>query len=611
MTRNSLKSAPFRWILAAALATGGAGIGPAAGQDADRILRTGRSLEDAGEWERAEEWYAVQAAQNPEQAPIAERLFECRMKRRRFEEAAVLAGEWLGKRPGDFRWMILRARSLYALGRRREARDEWDRILGTRPPDASLYLLVASGMRRDGLLEPAESVLSAGREKTGFPDAFIFDLTDVRVELGRFDRAAEDLLAYGAARPDRMNGVREALDRFPRTGKAPDEVLDAFEKVPDRADGYFDLSVEVLRFALQAERTGAAYRVAERMEAAAAPSRRGEGLAEFARQAAECGDLKRARGAYGEILRRYPDSPRVRPSWMGLMKINRSEERWAEAVSCCDAALSGKTDPAFQQQVLVEKGRLIRDGLFDPNRAKAVFAGLSTRFPAAAARGLWKIEEGRCDLLTGELDSAETVFREALTLGRRGRNGDWITPLVWLARTLSYRGDFGTALDTLNAVTLQALNPDLLSAASLNDALDLKARLSVNRNRRPDDLRRIFEAEWMELRGLRREAIAVLDSVPSGAEGLFPEALLRKASIYFELGRDGECRAELGRLFAAAPPAGRETAGLLLLGKAEERSGSVDRAADAYDRILRIDPRSADAGEARERIRTLRRGTER
>lgn len=530
------------------------------------------------------------------------------MKLKRFEEAGALAEEWLGRRPGNAGWASRRARSLYARGNRREAETEWKRILESAPVDVSAYLIVASDMRGDGLPDLAGDVLTAGRDRTGRPEVFLPELADVRIEAGRFREAAAILLEYGVLHPERAGTVKDRLDRFPKTGRTPDETIAAFERASS-GDGFpHPVAVLILRYALQSGRPQAAYKAAVRMDETAATGLRGEGLEEFGRAAMDCGEMGWARTAFGEILKRYPDSRRIRDAWMGLMKINRSERRWQEAVSCCDAALAGRQDDVFRQQVMLEKGRLIREGLFDPGRSKAVFQELTRKFPSADMRSEWKTETGRCGILTGDADSALTDFREALLLARRERNGDWVTPLVWTARTLTFRGDFEAAQDTLKALTLQSLNPDLLKSPLLNDGLDLKMRLSANAARFPEDLRRLAAAEWMEMRRLHREAIAVLDSIQDGQSPLFPEALLRKAALFHDLGRDDECRAEIRRFLARFPGHEFSVRALMLLGRSEERSGSRERALDAYDRILQISPRSAAAGEARERIRVSGKG---
>jgi len=320
----------------------------------------------------------------------------------------------------------------------------------------------------------------------------------------------------------------------------------------------------------------------------------------------DCGEMGWARTAFGELLKRYPDSRHVRDAWMGLMKINRSENRWQEAVSCCDAALTGRHDDAFRQQVMLEKGRLIRDGLFDGHRAKAVFDDLIQRHPAAVMRSVWETEAGQCDILTGNPDAGMTRFRQALSTARQERNGDWVTPLVWTARALTYKGDWTAARDTLQALVPQALNSDLFRSPLLNDGLDLKMRITANASCCVESLRRMAAAEWLEKRRLYREAIASLDSIPENGGSLFPEALLRKANLYYTLGRDNECRSEIRRFLDKFPGHDSAGRGLLLLGSSEERSGSMDRAMEAYDRLLQISPRSAAAGEARDRMRLIR-----
>lgn len=563
-------------------------------------------MEESGDWEQAEQWYETQTRRVPEQEPLAERLFECRMKMERFEKASSLADEWLVRRPGDRGWRSRKARSLYALGRRREADAEWEKILRSASKDASAYLLVASGMRTDGLTEKAEEVLTRGMGQGVNPDIFIFDLADVRIERGRFREAAEILLEYGAAHPDRAALVRDRIERFPRTGSVADAVLDAFERIPHRDELPRPIAGLMMRYALQSGRNQAAYRAAVRMDESADSGRQGEGLAEFGRSAMDCGEMGWAGTAFRELLKRYPDSRPVRDAWIGLMKINRSENRWQEAVSCCDAALTGGHDEAFRQQVMLEKGRLIRDGLFDGHRARDVFDDLIRRHPDAAGRSVWETEAGQCEILTGDPDAGLTRFRIALFLARQERNGDWVTPLVWTARALTYKGEWDAARDTLRALALQELNPDLFRSPLLNDGLELKMRITANVSCCAEALRRMAVAEWLEKRRMFREAITALDSIPENSGSLFPEALLRIASLHHMLGRDDECRSGIRRFLSRFPDHESVSRGLLLLGSSEERSGSADRAIEAYDRVLQINPRSAAAGEARERIRLIR-----
>ncbi|MCK7516680.1 MAG: hypothetical protein MZV64_02615 [Ignavibacteriales bacterium] len=165
-------------------------------------------------------------------------------------------------------------------------------------------------------------------------------------------------------------------------------------------------------------------------------------------------------------------------------------------------------DDAFRQQVMLEKGRLIRDGLFDVHRAKAVFDDLIRRHPAAAMRSVWETEAGQCDILTGNPDAGLADFREALFGLAQAQQRRLGHASCLDGQSPDLRGTGLRPGHPAGPLAPQALNPDLFRSPLLNDGLDLKMRITANTACCAGSPQALAAAEWLEGEAHRGEAIA-------------------------------------------------------------------------------------------------------
>lgn len=283
-------------------------------------------------------------------------------------------------------------------------------------------------------------------------------------------------------------------------------------------------------------------------------------------------------------------------------------EKAKDAIYYYDKVIQAKPLDPRAMQALYEKGRMLRDSLNDWNGALKTFQLLADAFPSASERNAWMLEIADCQLSLGNPAEAEILFENTLHEEQKKTDGNWLSPLFFLARTFYFEGRFQDSMELLKTLTAETLNLKLCQDRVLNDALDLRLFLTEFTDPFPECVRLYARAEFLQKQSRLLDAVAALDSLMDGFSltPVVARAYLKKAEILNQMARFDESKSNLNAFLRLYPNHIEAENAILMLGKVNEKTGQYTEALAQFDKILKQYPNGLAAEEARTGIRKLR-----
>jgi tetratricopeptide (TPR) repeat protein len=323
--------------------------------------------------------------------------------------------------------------------------------------------------------------------------------------------------------------------------------------------------------------------------------------------------------AWLEVAARSPDDPEPRAALARAEAQLREGNEWERVVELLLARIELAADRDEQVATLREVGRIYEEALGAPDRAFAAYstalrldpdaAGLYAAAERVAERGdLWRELAAEYGEIVAAIEDGAQAARHAVALGRvhADRLGDPGAASAAFERALAAApppADAGVAAEE----ALERLYTTQERWADL-------ARLLAGKAARPED-----PAGAARVRRARAELLADKLGDPAGAiaeleaalalEPRSRETLRSLERLYEREGRDADY---LRTVESLAEVAESDAERLLLLRRlalewegsapADGASPELDRAADAFEKILEIDPRDREAARALGRI---------
>lgn len=153
----------------------------------------------------------------------------------------TLAAQAYSREPGKVEALVIYMQALSGVGLDDSLRACVGSFLAAAPPDADTYRQIARKYRSLGLMTQALALLEQGRRSLNAPALFRLEISDLLIDLGRYDRAIEESFALFEA--DRTN--------FPSLQRLLYRVLDSGDSgsrlVASELEKHFDKSGNELR----------------------------------------------------------------------------------------------------------------------------------------------------------------------------------------------------------------------------------------------------------------------------------------------------------------------------------------------------------------------------
>jgi len=576
-------------------------------QQANSALQSGRT-------DRAISLLEALHSQAPQNTAFYRKLKEAYESVKRYDDALRLVDERMGTSP-TVALRSEKARLQYLKGDVDAANETWDAAVALAPTEPQTYRTVYNTLVDLRHFQKAIDVLTDGRTTLDRPDAFRTELAYLYGLDGQFEEAMREYVALLDASPDRVTYVQNRLRTFVEQGQGIEASIRVLQETV-RETPLNQAYRELLAWLHMEQDDYAAafdvYRALDRLG-----NRKGQVLFRFARRAADAQRFDVATQACEGILERSPESgvaPNARKFLGDLYRewaaqktdstsVAQDSVRYDKARTAYETFLQSHPGHTAYPDALLQLGTLQFDVFRALDEAEATLTQLVSNHPQTDAADEGQYHLGRIALARDSLERARLLFSR---LAASAQSSDLADRAQYeLALLHFYKGEFDAAMARTEATS------ETPSADVANDAIELKTLLQENRG--PDSLdtalRTFARARLYERQHAHGRALAALDTLLQNhpRHPLTDNVRFRQAEIYLAQ-RDTTAALDAFRALPErhprSPYADRSlfrTASLL------EARGRPTAAVEAYNRLLTEYPTSLLAGDARGRLRALRR----
>ena len=533
---------------------------------------------------------------------------------KRYDDALRLVDERIGSSP-TVSLVAEKARLQYQKNEVDTANDTWDRAVALAPNEAQTYRIVYNTLVDLRHFRKAIAVLQAGRDALDQPDAFRTELAHLYGLDGQFEAAMQEYVAFLAEAPNRLNYVRSRLQTFVEQGQGIEASIRVLQRTVQE-NPLKEPYRELLAWLHTEQNDYAAaldeYRALDRLG-----DRQGQVLLQFARRAAdaqrygvatraceviqeqysESGVVPEAQKLRGDLYRRWADQ--------GADSTTAAQDsaRYARARTAYETFLRENPGHADYPDALLRLGTLQIDAYRALDDAQNTLNQLVSNHPETTAADKGQYHLGRVAVLRDSLDRARLLFSR---LAASAQSSDLAGQAQYeLALLHFYQGEFDATAARASSISE---NP---SADVANDAIALKTLLQEARG--PDSLdtplrtfARARLSERQHAHGRALDSLGVLLK-QHPRHPLADDARFRQANIHLARQDTSAALATFRAVPERHPRSPYADRSLFRAASLLEASGRPAAAVEVYGRLLSDYPKSLLAGDARGRLRVLRR----
>jgi TolA-binding protein len=286
----------------------------------------------------------------------------------------------------------------------------------------------------------------------------------------------------------------------------------------------------------------------------------------FGKRCQSDGEFEVAIQVFNRIIRDFPNARAVPSALSEIAACETQLLRWEEALKTYARLVNEYPETDFALSARYESGKILREGLRDPDTAENVFRELTHVREGPWAEADPQFEVAECAIWRGDIARARGIYR---AIQERPFSGDTKERALYeRARAVFYLGDFAQADSLFKDVAMH--HPKGLH---VNDALGFSILINTNTDGE-EILAKYASAQHAVRTQAAEEAIETLEAL--GRD--HPAALIRDEALLL-----------LGRAYRAA---GESLKALEALERAVEHAQVMDLAADA--RLLRAEILSKD-----------------
>ncbi|MCS3704685.1 tetratricopeptide repeat protein [Salinibacter ruber] len=550
----------------------------------------------------------------PENAAFYRKLKQAYESLKRYRDALRLVEERIGSPPTVSR-LAEKARLQYQKGEGEAADATWDRALALAPNEPQTYRTVYNTLAELRQFRKAIAVLQEGRAALDQPDAFRTELAHLYGLDGQFEAAMQEYVAFLAEAPNRLNYVRSRLRTFVEQGQGIAASIQVLQQTVQ--ENPLNEAYRTLLAWLHTEQDNYAaafdeYRALDRLG-----DRQGQLLFGFARRAADAQRYGVATRACEAIQEQYPRSG-VAPEaqklrgdlyrrWadQGADSTTAAQDsvRYARARTAYKTFLRENPGHADYPAALLRLGTLQIDAYRNLDGAQETLSQLVSNHPETAATEEGQYQRGRIAVLRDSLDRARLLFSR---LAANAQSSDLADQAQYeLALLHFYQGEFDATAARAASISE---NP---SADVANDAIALKTLLQEARG--PDSLdtplRTFARVRLHERQHAYGRALDSLDALlrRHPRHPLADDARFRRANIHLARHDTSAALTAFRAVPERHPRSPFADRSLFRSASLLEANGRPAAAVETYDRLLSEYPTSLLAGDARSRLRVLRR----
>jgi len=576
-------------------------------QDVSSQLQIARSLDQAGEYEKAIAIYETLYEKYPDNLHVLYPYRDVCLKTHNYEKAVELVRQMLNQRPDDPSLQSVLAQTLFKKGSQEEAMAVWNHILEENPGRRHVYQIVASALERERLYDEAIEVYQSAREAFDRPHLFSIHLARLYGLTIQYGPAAQEYLYYLAEDSKRFAIVEKQLLSFPKSNRIYRDVIAVLEQKTSDGAMYQQQLRLMMNYQLSFEKFDEALDTAMRIEKMVEPDQQGTVIYMLAKRAFDLGFAETSARAYRKLLALKPDYAHMDRAIFGMAESLEAMGKYKEAVQKYEEMLKRFPQSRYCSQALYRAGKLYMDVFFDPVEAARLFRKLDHGFPQTAEGERALLAVANCYTLQGKLEEAEKIYQALLDDESRQNPAILTAARVHLGETYYYQLKFEKAMEVLDGLIHGQSQPSTSTEPALNDGLQLRLLLQQIKNREQESLKWFARSEFMEKQNRLAEAADLLGRLPDQ----FPESpilnyiYLKKGELQIKTHQYKEAISTLDTLIGRYPVNLITDRAFERKGWTLEAMGKMEEAMKVYEELLIRYPHSFYADEIRGRIRRI------
>lgn len=581
-------------------------------RDIRQQLQLAEELQRSEQWKEARVIYEKLYQMAQDRLDIFQRFLDCCLECKDFDRALELVLDQQKKNPNDLNLMILKAELHAKLGNREEAIVEWEKTLGQRPKDLSVYQMVASSMTRERYYGEAEKVYLLARKQLDNQNLFALDLSNLYAAQIEYGKATSELIAQLLLYPGQISLVENHLRRYPRTKRVYLQVTNHLKKAIQTNPTKQNLKQVLMYYLLHMEAYQECLEETLLFESQEEPSKRGNALFRFAQQTFQRGALRESESAFLTVLQKYGHFKQKDRILEGLAQCYKAQNRLKDAVDTYRQLYEEFPRSSLAREALYQIAILQKNNLFYFSDAEETFQTIMKQWPNSAESMNSQMQLGECYIGQGKLQEAEQVFQKIKEREEKNHDKHWLNALIGLAEVLYFKGDFLKAISELDQLSAVSITGKAMQDPRLNDGLKLRLFLNEYARTSRGALLLFSKSAYLYRQRKLNGALFVLDSLKNQwpEDPIIPYVLFKKGELGIELDLTKMSLASYDTLLNRFPQHILADQALERKGWIYESEGDKKEAFRIYESLLTQYPYSLMANEIRDRIRKLENGVE-
>ncbi len=590
------------------------GRGVAQTDEANQRYRLAKGYEDGNDLKNASRVYLELYEADQQSNVFFQGVLRTYTAMLRFKELLPIVEERAKRFSRDAGLHALYANMLHRAGQQRDAEAEWRVAIEIRPEDQATYRTVAASQVEVGASDQAIETYTEGRIRTSDPYAFAEELAAIYGRVGKYEEATAEYLGLLDMGRDKLNGVMVAMSAFTNTMAATDRAISVVRKRLESRPEYQPY-LELLSW-LYNER-GDDEGV---LEAAKILDQRrntkGSAIYGVADRAMREGKYPLAIKALDYFQVTYPVSNPLSSLVMltyaralegNLRSLGSPTRKDVEdLVTRYGKIITQDHGTPLAAEAIVQLAKLHADELDDPAKAIELLVGLRRDYPKSQAVREGSLILGDLYLRRGDIAEGQGIYVELEVGGDHSpATPDRIANIATLRQgeCQFYQGNIDRAAEIFSALTNDPAND------VANDALIYLFLITENRGKHDTALVRYASGRFAMIRHNWKEAIEEFNRSLTAAKGasIGDDATYWRGDAERRNGQPDVAVKTLLALVAASPDGIYADKALFRAAEVTERDlGDRVRAIELYTDLLTRYERSSLVGEARKRIRGLR-----
>ncbi|MFQ5637055.1 MAG: tetratricopeptide repeat protein [bacterium] len=516
------------------------------------------------------------------------------------------------QRSSDPRYYADLGNVFYKYGQHDKAIELWKNLLQRYPHNKAVYPYVANAMISNRLYDEAIEIYLSARRNLKRNDIYVFEVANLYVIRLNYREATLEYLNYLEKYPNQFNYIEGRIASYTKEAESAHKVAELLQAQLEKTKQEYWVRKLLADLYLRIEEYGKSFQHFQilgtlRNPASAQKRATGKEIYFFAEKALAAGEFKFAQHGYDMILTHYSKSPYRIKALFGVATAKQQQGFSDEAIQSFRSLISQAPKSPLAEQAQFQIGEIYLKDLFELEKALHAYQVSREKYPNGRKIFDTYFRIGDCLVAQGRLSEAKKWYGKPLVTNQKSR--EIVDRALYNKAFVDFMsGDYDRALKSLNKITEDVGSKTPADQNYVNDAFELIFLIEDNIKTSKEAL-----AEYSGAQKLRRQreytgAVNRLQRILSD----FPNAGVVDESL-LALGEIENIRENYAAAVQYFEALVTEHSGSVYAALAQKRIGEVyenglgdvQKASQAYERVLIDYPRSLYLEAVRQKLRNL------